>query len=448
MSQSFHSPHDETPQFEVSQHDGFPLLYRVQRFARSLFHHAVDGFHVTAADEIARRLGICRNCPTGQFDGAGCRRCGCPVSNSENSLRNKLAMASESCPDGHWGAVGAEHEHRPRLTVGMAMVDDFDGVYFTVRSLALHHPELLGQLEILVIDNRPRLADHGPVPEVSAPSETPSQRVRNLMSMVPGGRYIPWDERQGTAAPRDQVFRQARGDVVICVDSHVLIAGGALRQTLEWLDEHPDWHGLFQGPLEYDNGSLSTHQTRTWGAGMLGQWAYDDRYQDGEPFPIPLQGLGLFGCRRTDWLGFNPWFREFGGEEGYLHDKYRAAGLPVMCLPWLRWAHRFAATGQHARYPSSMRQRILNYVHARAELNQDLDDVHAHFYGVDPHGLGRDPAEWVELLRECAAERGVRDDREASDAGQPWVELPADSTGGSVSPDPTPRPTGRPPTGG
>lgn len=437
MSQSFPHP------------PGRSLLSGAQRFARSLFRHAADGLRVTAADEIARRLAICQACPTGQFDGAGCRRCGCPVSSSENSLRNKLAMASEQCPDGHWLAVGAEHEHRPRLTVGMAMCDDFDGVYFTVRSLALYHPELLGQLEILVIDNRPRLADHGPAPEVSASGETPSQRVRNLMAMVPGGRYIPWDKRQGTAAPRDQVFRQARGDVVICVDSHVLIAGGALRQTLEWLDENPGFHGLFQGPLEYDNGHISTHQTRTWGGGMLGQWAYDERYEAGEPFPIPLQGLGLFGCRRRDWLGFNPWFREFGGEEGYLQDKYRAADRPVVCLPWLRWAHRFAATGQHAHYPSSMRQRILNYLHARAELNQDLDDVHAHFYGIAPHGLGRDPEEWVELLRECAAQRGVRDDREASDAGQPLLELPADVSVGTTSvsgpphaPAADPRPAG------
>ena len=410
--------------FDNSPTPGRSLLRRVQQYAAALWKHAADGLRVTPAAEIARRLQICQTCPTQQFDGAGCRRCGCPVSSSENSLRNKLAMASESCPDGHWQALAAGGEFRPRLTVGMAMVDDFDGVYFTVRSLMLHHPELAGQLELLVIDNRPRLGDQGPAPELSAPGETASHRVQNLMQMVPGGRYIPWSEQQGTAAPRDQVFRQARGEIVICLDSHVLVAGGALRRTLDWLDAHPDFCGLFQGPLEYDNGSVSTHQTRTWGAGMLGQWALDPRYRgdDTPPFDIPLQGLGLFGCRRRDWLGFSPWFREFGGEEGYLHDKYRADDRPVVCLPWLRWAHRFAATGQHANYPSSMQQRILNYLHARAELDQDLDDVHTHFYGIAPHGLGRDPAEWVQLLQKCAAQRAVshwvNEINAASDASQ------------------------------
>jgi hypothetical protein len=392
MSQSF--PHSPT------------LVERAQRYAAALWRHAKDGLRITSAEEIARRLAICQNCPSGEFDGAGCRVCGCPVNSTENSLRNKLAMASETCPRGHWQAEGATAIGAPRLTVGMCMVDDFDGVFFTVQALNLYHRELRGQLEILVIDNRPRLNDHGSSPEAAAQTgETPSQRVRNLLAGIPNGRYIPYTDRQGTAA-RDQVFEQARGEVVICVDSHVLIAPGALLRTLVWLDAHPEFRGLFQGPLEYDNGSISTHQVRTWGAGMLGQWSHDVRYtgDDGEVLDIDLQGLGLFGCRRADWLGFNPHFREFGAEEGYLHDKYRRADRSVVCLPWLRWLHRFQATGQHAHYASSMRQRIKNYVHGRIELDQDLDDIHAHFYGVAPYGLGRDPQEWIDLLRECDAE--------------------------------------------
>lgn len=392
MSQSF--PHSPT------------LLERAQRYAAALWRHAADGLRITSPDELARRLAICQNCPSGEFDGAGCRVCGCPVNSTENSLRNKLAMASEACPRGHWQTEGATAIGAPRLTVGMCMVDDFDGVYFTVQALNLYHRELRGQLEILVVDNRPRLDDHGTAPELAAQTgETPSQRVRNLLAMIPNGRYLPYTERQGTAA-RDQVFEQARGEVVICVDSHVLIAPGALLRTLDWLDAHPEFRGLFHGPLEYDNGSISTHQVRTWGAGMLGQWSHDPRHtgDDGEVFDIDLQGLGLFGCRRDDWLGFNPHFREFGAEEGYLQDKYRADGQRVVCLPWLRWLHRFQATGQHAHYASSMRQRIKNYIHGRIELDQDLDDIHAHFYGVAPYGLGRDPQEWIELLRECDAE--------------------------------------------
>ena len=43
----------------------------------------------------------------------------------------------------------------PRLTIGMATFDDFDGVYFTVTSLMIHHQEVMSECEILVVDNNP-----------------------------------------------------------------------------------------------------------------------------------------------------------------------------------------------------------------------------------------------------------------------------------------------------
>jgi hypothetical protein len=76
---------------------------------------------------------------------------------------------------------------------------------------------------------------------------------------------------------------------------------------------------------------------------MWGIWATDPRGKDpeGDPFEIPMQGLGVFSCRKGAWPGFNPMFRGFGGEEGYIHEKFRQAGGRCLCLPWLRWTHRF-----------------------------------------------------------------------------------------------------------
>ena len=54
---------------------------------------------------------------------------------------------------------------------------------------------------------------------------------------------------------------------------------------------------------------------------------------DNPPFAVPAQGMGLFSCRREAWLGFNPNFRGFGGEEFYIHEKYRQAGRRTVCLP-------------------------------------------------------------------------------------------------------------------
>ncbi|MHC4091683.1 MAG: hypothetical protein ACYSVY_15685 [Planctomycetota bacterium] len=48
---------------------------------------------------------------------------------------------------------------RPKLTIGMAHYADFDGVYFTIQSLRLHHPEVMPQVELILVDNSPHLPE-------------------------------------------------------------------------------------------------------------------------------------------------------------------------------------------------------------------------------------------------------------------------------------------------
>ena len=76
---------------------------------------------------------------------------------------------------------------------------------------------------------------------------------------------------------------------------------------------------------------------------MYSRWDTDepDLGLDGPPFEIPMQGMGAFACRREAWPGFNPRFGGFGGEEGYIHEKFRQAGGRTLCLLFPRWAHRF-----------------------------------------------------------------------------------------------------------
>ena len=43
-----------------------------------------------------------------------------------------------------------------KLTIGLCVYDDFDGVYFTLQSLRLHHSEVLDRLEFVIINNNPK----------------------------------------------------------------------------------------------------------------------------------------------------------------------------------------------------------------------------------------------------------------------------------------------------
>jgi hypothetical protein len=207
------------------------------------------------------------------------------------------------------------------------------------------------------------------------------QHTKNLVEGWLKGRYIRGTDVVGTAAPRDRVFREARGNAVLCCDSHVLFAPGVIAQLKQFYREHPDCQDLLQGPMLYDDGHLiATHFEPRWRAQMWGVWATDPRGQDpeGEPFEIPMQGLGVFSCRKVAWLGFHPQFRGFGGEEGYIHEKFRQAGRCCLCLPWLRWMHRFGRPSG-VMYPLTVEDKLRNYVLGHAELGLDLVPVLEHF---------------------------------------------------------------------
>jgi hypothetical protein len=99
-----------------------------------------------------------------------------------------------------------------------------------------------------------------------------------------------------------------------------------------------------------------------------------------------MQGLGLFACRKAAWPGFNRKFRGFGGEEGYIHEKFRRQGGRVLCLPFLRWAHRFDRPSG-TRYENRWEDRIRNYLIGWHELGMDSQATLEHFCGF----IGRTP---------------------------------------------------------
>lgn len=62
------------------------------------------GYPARTSEEIARLLAICEACPHYKADGLRkhCGLCGCTCNSSEWGLVNKLAMATETCPEKRW----------------------------------------------------------------------------------------------------------------------------------------------------------------------------------------------------------------------------------------------------------------------------------------------------------------------------------------------------------
>lgn len=391
----------------------------------------------------------------------------------------------------------------PKLTIGMAVYNDFDGVYFTLQALRLYHAAAMADVELIVVDNAPQ------APGGRAMLEP---LIGNAAFGCAGAKYIPLPGAVGTSQPRNAVFAHATGDAVVCMDSHVFLKPGAIARLIAYYDEHPDCQDLLSGPMLYDDfQNYETHFDDLWRSEMWGVWgrawrcacgdagskfqvppskseskhpepllfsvrdnprgehpfceyralkpgavpvtlcgrcerelprelpfsgsvqalralgyrpAAED--EDAPAFEIPAMGLGMFTCRRRAWLGFNEHFRGFGGEEMYIHEKYRQHGRRNLSLPWLKWSHRFGRPNG-VPYPLTRYNKVRNYVLGAVELGLGVAAIREHFVdsGLMP------PAEWEFLLANPVAH--TQEVAHAKFVG-----------GGLVTRETRPNPSGRP----
>ena len=248
-----------------------------------------------------------------------------------------------------------------RLTIGMATYDDYDGVFFSIQAIRMYHPEIIDQVELLVIDNNP-----------DSPNGTEVKRL--IEDYVPNGRYVPFTEYNSSFV-KGKVFEEAQGEYVLCIDCHVFLVPGSLKKLIDYYSVFPNTKDLLQGPLMHDDlKSFSTHFKPEWSQGMFGTWDTNQEALDkGDPFEIQMQGTGLLSCKKEHWVGFNPDFRGFGGEEWYIQEKFRQYGGNVLCLPFLKWMHRFGRPNE-PQYPLEMYDRIRNYIIGWMELYKDKKD--------------------------------------------------------------------------
>lgn len=281
-------------------------------------------------------------------------------------------------------------KYSPLLTVGMATYDDSEGTYWSVQNLQSSHPEVVEKLALVVVDNHP--------------GSPHSEHVRSLLHSKPTQKpgcfthvdYVELPFPVGTSAPRNKVFETSRAPYTLCMDSHVyfprLISRphSPLLRLLNFLSSYEQQYNrqcphLLSGPLMYDNfESFSTHFNSIWRSGMWGTWDTDQRglNPDNRPFEIEANGLGMFIAATDLWLGFHPDQKNFGGEEHYIHQKYRHYGRSCLCLPFMRWGHRFFKPPEQngTPYPQANESRISNYFMGLLELGLELAPCHHHFF--------------------------------------------------------------------
>ncbi|NYH79916.1 hypothetical protein FHR84_003265 [Actinopolyspora biskrensis] len=253
------------------------------------------------------------------------------------------------------------------LTIAIPTLNDFDGTWFTIASLRLHHAHLMGSTQILILDNHPFGEE--------------AVALRDLASWIPNVYYVPVATLRSTAVC-GMAFRFAAAEVVMVLDSHVLLPAGAPDAVLAHFRDHPGTRDLVQGPVLDPGGGevAATHCAEVWSGGAYSWWELDARGVDPAegPFPVPMQGLGAFACRSAAWPGLHPRLRGYSCNEWYVHEKFRRRGGNTLCLPGFRWHHRFPRPAG-VPYDITWQDRIRNYLLCWRELGLETRTMTEHF---------------------------------------------------------------------
>lgn len=258
-----------------------------------------------------------------------------------------------------------KQRHKFDLTIGVSLPpnEEYSAVWASFNSILAHHADAIACLKVqfLVIDGNP--------------GDKSSQAIRawieRKVRTVVTGKYVEYSGPAGTAQPRNEIFRQADGEIVLTFDPHVLLEPGTVKKMLDYFKDRPGCKDLLTGPQIDDSGTASYFQRLDWGGGSLGIWTgKKDVRPDHQPFEIPQQGLGCFAMRKDAWPKFHASFREFGGCETYLCEKVRRFGGRVMCHPAFRWRHRFQRPWG-VTYAASLKQRLKNYLIGFTELGME-----------------------------------------------------------------------------
>jgi hypothetical protein len=269
------------------------------------------------------------------------------------------------------------------LTIGMATHDDYDGVFFSIQSLRMYHQICnTSFVEFIVLDGNPD-GEHG-------------KACKSFVEHQVHGKYIPYNGVP-SSFNKYKIADHASGKYVLIIDCHVLIEKDGIDNLLNYFSKNEPCQDLVQGPLLYDDlQNISTHFEKEWRGDMYGTWATNKELCDvGEPFEIPMQGMGLLAFEKSAWKGINQHFKGFGGEEGYIAEKFRQWGGKNICLPSLKWNHRFGRPNG-VKYPLLLEDRIWNYFIGWLEITKDPN--HEVITGAYNHFKDKLSVERIDIL--------------------------------------------------
>jgi hypothetical protein len=89
---------EETQKLANEAYERLGILKKSSHYTKALAKWGLAGFPINIPDEIVRRAEICAMCDRYAANSGCCSICGCPSNANGLPVKNKAAMATESCP--------------------------------------------------------------------------------------------------------------------------------------------------------------------------------------------------------------------------------------------------------------------------------------------------------------------------------------------------------------
>lgn len=259
----------------------------------------------------------------------------------------------------------------PILTIAMANYDDCSGFWMTASAIRMYHvPITNSQVEILVVD------------DMVKPQETLQKMAAQTKS-----RYHHAGLNKGPAQAKDECWRQAKGEYVLLIDSHVFLAPNSINFILNAIKNNQIGQDLWTGPLLTEAQTISANCLLPELRGnFFGIWSVDQKVAPGKKIEIYGHGSAYTLMKKAHYPYFSKNFRGFAGEEIYIHEKVRRNGGKCYCLHELGWQHRFYRE-KPITYRCTNEDKYWNYLVAFYEMNWSTIQIRDYFRRKLPANL-------------------------------------------------------------
>ncbi len=220
--------------------------------------------------------------------------------------------------------------NKPRISIIIATLDEPTHLWFTISGLKEELRFFNDTAEIIIADN----SDNG---------HTTFSRY------VDQGIRVINVSAKSTAGVRNIPAKQATGDILCFVDTHVVFGRNTFTRALKIFDAYPAVGMLHGHTLLWDHKECFYGYDLTLDTNFWGTNSNKDRSVDGQPYFIPASGHGLVFIRRSV-------FEEIGG---YLDEQTGWGGeeIPVDLLIWMYDYHVLLdPTIRHYHLPGDFRR--------------------------------------------------------------------------------------------